>query len=536
MKRSTLIVVSLFIVLLVAALMLSKKPAQRGGQELDLSSLTPETLSGVIVKAPEGEKTVTLRKEGGIWKLADGHLADPEAVKRALDAIGEIRTTDLVSTSAARREKYGVGDEKALRIELQGKDTKPVVLLLGSSAKGGGYIRRDGTNAIFKLKRNISYLFPSESKRWLKLKLVDAAIEDLKGVKIALKDEIPYELIPGDDEAQWKLRDDSILPEGFRFDGKAARALVQQALSCRAGEIVDELPEGTDAGLDQDRITLELEDGAVTLHLGASAGKNLVWARVDGREPFFKVPEYQARNLRKKVEDLRDLHLMNFEKEKISDLRIDAGKTAIHLHKGDDGSWSIDEKLSRPPKDFQFDPAMVDGFISSLANLRAEKFIGPKPGGKTGLDHPTGQFLRRGKMQIGEDDLVLQKFVLGRQGLLYLDDHLGFGPDILRGGQDFRPGFKVFLVRYLAAQPGAAFHENRVIVRHHRGDADGCHGNPFFIRFDFLGHSDNHDPSNRRNASFLSVTIRCSKSNSINTSLYVRKKALIPGRSERARR
>jgi len=389
MKRSTLIVVSLFIVLLAAALMLSKKPAQRGGQELDLSSLTPETLSGITVKAPESEKAVTLRKEGETWKLADGHLADPEAVQRALDAIGEIRTTDLVSTSAARREKYGVGDKKALRIELQRQDATPVVLLLGSSAKGGGYIRRDGTNAIFKLKRNISYLFPSESKRWLKLKLFDAAIEDLKGVKIALKGETPYELIPGDDEAEWKLKDDSILPGDFRFDGKAARALVQQALSCRATEIVDELPEGTDAGLDADQISLELEKGSVTLHLGALAGKNLVWARVDGRDPFFKIPEYQAKNLRKKVEDLRDLHLMSFEKEKISDLRIEAGKTAIHLHKGDDGSWSIDEKLSKPPKDFQFDPAMVEGFISSLESLRAETFIGPKPGAKTGLDHPT---------------------------------------------------------------------------------------------------------------------------------------------------
>lgn len=390
MKRSTLIVLGLFVLLLALALMLSKKPAQRGTRELDLSSIKAKELAAIEIQKAGEEKPVELAKKDGVWKLKDGHLADPDAVDRAVKAISEISTDDFISRSASRQEKYGVSKEKGLKISLRRSSGSPISLMLGSSDKGGAFIRREGEKEIFKLKRNISYLFPTESKRWLKLKLVDFKIEDLKGARIALAGVQAYELLPTEDEQVWKLADSSVLPEGFRFDGKAARALVQQAVSCRATEIVDEAPEGVETGFGEaeDRITLNGDGASVSLHLGAMTEKNLVWARVDGRDRLFRIPEYQAKNLRKKLEDLRDMRLMKIDPEKLSDLRIQSGKTSIHLVRGEQGDWSIDEKASRPPQDFNFDPAMVEGFISSLENLRAEKYFGAKAPAKTGFNHP----------------------------------------------------------------------------------------------------------------------------------------------------
>lgn len=388
MKRSTLIVTSLFVILLVLVLVLSKKPARRGTRELDLSSVRPANVSAIKITAADQESSVELSRKDGVWTLKDGHLADPEAVDRALEAISKIKTDDLTSTTASRQERYGVSDDKGLKVELQGGS--PLNLIIGSSERGGNFIREAGKNSIFKLKRNLSYLFPTKKKSWLKLKLVDFKMEDLTGAQIALVGQQSFDLIPTDNEKEWKLKEENLLPEDFRFDGTAARALVQQAVNCRASEIIDEAPKDVDTGLGdgEDRITLKAGDAKVTIHLGASVDKNKVWARIDGRDRLFKLPEYEAKNLRKKLEDLRNMHLMKIDAEKLSDVRIHSGKSSIHLVKGKEGTWSIDEKDSPPPKDFDYDPAMVEGFISSIEGLRAEKFFGPKAPGKTGLDHP----------------------------------------------------------------------------------------------------------------------------------------------------
>jgi len=389
MKRSTIIIIVLFVILLGLAIMLSKKPAERGNQHLDLTGIDSSSIQSLKITAPE-DKKIELKKEENLWKLADGHLADPDALNRATEALLEIKTSDLISTSKARRENYGVDETKGLDLMLSLSSGDPIHLILGTSEKGGAYARRAGKDSIFKLKKNINYYFPTETKRWLKLKLVDFKIEDLKSAEIAPAGEKAYRIIPGDDESRWKIEDNSLLPEGFRFDEKGAKSLVQAALNCRAGEIIDEVPEETDTGLgeNEDRISLSSDDTTIALHLGGEAGENLIWARIDGRDRFFKIPEYQAKQLRKKIVDLRDLRLMSFDREKMTDLRISGKKTDIHLVKKEDGSWGIDEKTSKPPEPPDFDSTMVDGFVHSLLNLKAARYLGDASGQSTGLKHP----------------------------------------------------------------------------------------------------------------------------------------------------
>jgi len=388
MKRSTLIVIVCFALLAGLVLVVSDRPAKRGSRSLDLTDLDASKVTAISISGPE-EKKVELKKDGETWVLSDQHLADPTMIDRALEALVELKTSDLVSTSKERRQKYGVDEEKGTEVVLEVSDGQPVHLVLGKSEKGGSYVRPADQDAVFKLQKSIVYRFPVDAKRWLKLKLVDFSPEELKGVEIAPSGASAFTIVPAG-EKTWALKDPSILPEGFRFDGKAAYSLAQAAVNVRASELIDQPPEGEETGLGEteDRITIRADSGGVTLHLGGKTEKNMVWARIDGRKPFFKIPEYQADKLKKKLEDLRNLRVMEFDPEKLSSLRITAGKESIHLLRKDGGDWSIDTETGKPPEGFDFDPGRVGFFLDSLKELKASRMLEEAGDDRTGLKRP----------------------------------------------------------------------------------------------------------------------------------------------------
>jgi hypothetical protein len=84
---------------------------------------------------------------------------------------------------------------------------------------------------------------------------------------------------------------------------------------------------------------------------------------------------------------MRDLRLMDFDPNAVVGVRLNTATKEIHLVK-EQGAWTPDTTVSKPPADLDFDPAMVDRFVHSLENLRATQWLGEKTPRNAGFNRP----------------------------------------------------------------------------------------------------------------------------------------------------
>ena len=388
MRRTTLIVVAVFAVLLIAVLLTNRGPVERGTERLELGGLDAEAARKIVVTS--GEATLEVVREDGVWRLTDGHLADPETVDRALDALREIATSDVITDSAERHETYGV-DDSGVRIEVDA-GRRNVDLVVGEPASDGGtYVRPAGRDTVFRVSASLRHRFPTDAKQWLKLRLADVAPDEATRVEIDLAGAEPWAIEPEPAGEGWRLVDPSLLPESFRFDATAARSLARTAAALRATEIVEEAPAPSETGLEgeHDIVIVQGPDATTIVHLGTATEDNSVYARVEGRDALMLIPAYQARTLRKQPTDLRDLRPMALDPEQAVALEIDDGDRTLLFERGEDGAWSIPEDAPQPPEDMEIDLQGVDRLLVSVAGLRAAEVaegIGPN---EAGLDDPS---------------------------------------------------------------------------------------------------------------------------------------------------
>ena len=109
------------------------------------------------------------------------------------------------------------------------------------------------------------------------------------------------------------------------------------------------------------------------------------------------------------------------------------------------------------------------------------------------LDHGVGEGLARSEVEIREDQLVfLYQGILGFDGLLYFDDHLGLGIGILDGGEDRGSGFFKFPVADTTAYSCGVLYVHCVAVFHQLHYSGGRDSHPVFIVLDFFWNTDFH--------------------------------------------
>jgi hypothetical protein len=102
------------------------------------------------------------------------------------------------------------------------------------------------------------------------------------------------------------------------------------------------------------------------------------------RDLVFVVPKDRIKALEA---DLRDPTVLSFELAKVKAVKLSGWKESAGRvdtleveHKGDK-QWQV-----RIPAGFNVNPDVLEGFFKTLTTLRAERFVVPKPGAKTGLD------------------------------------------------------------------------------------------------------------------------------------------------------
>ncbi|MBM4269794.1 MAG: DUF4340 domain-containing protein [Deltaproteobacteria bacterium] len=366
MNKSTLIAVVVFVALLVGALAVLREKPERGMERLSFATIEVDDVTRIETK---GEKGVELKKEGDLWKLADGKRADRAAIQRLLVAVPKIQSSTVVTRNPERFAELEVDDAKGTTVVAAAGDRELAEFVVGKSARGGTHIRVG--DDVFAVRG----VYPSEFVRdaWYEKKLFDVKPEDVEKIEIALADGTTYALVRK--EQDWAIEDPSVLPAGFRFDPAQAKVVANQAIFASAGEVLDADPgdEKTGLGGATDAFTLVGKDGKrQTLRLGGEDENKHVYARADGWNEVVTVSPSTGKALRKGPSDLRDLTLMSFTPADVVALDIVSGKDSIRFERDEDpSSWRIAKSSEKEPEGFRLDPNRVTQRIATVRSTRA---------------------------------------------------------------------------------------------------------------------------------------------------------------------
>lgn len=393
MKRTTWVALGVFAALLVAVAVLWRGAPERGITRLSFPGLHGAGIDHVVVT---GKQPVELRRENESWKLVDGRAADPEAVKRLVDATAKLVSSDLVSEDAARHAEFEVDDEKGVQVTLSQGGQTAATLVVGKAAPGGATYVRVGQQ-VFRVAGFYRGLFAKEPTAWLDRKLFADAVTDVSRLEVRLNGVSPYVLVKNADA--WSLEDPSVLPAGFRFDPKAATALVSAVVNARANDVlattVDPKVSGLGESADVLRYSLGAVDGAEPatsheLRLGAKKDETVWYASTDRRSDVLLLASSTVTSLRKQPTDLRDLGIVALDANNVRALSIVEGARVLELVKKDDG-WSIARSTEAVPKGFELDPQAVSRRVSTLGSARATRVAPDVSISTAGLGRPVAK-------------------------------------------------------------------------------------------------------------------------------------------------
>ena len=365
MSKSTLVILAAFGLLLAGVLVTIRNKPERGITRISLAHVDPVAITRVVTS---GKNAVELKKAGDLWRVGNGKRADAAAVKRLVETVPQVVSSDVVTRNAERFPELGVDGENGTPVRVFAGEDEVASFTVGKTARGASHVLVG--NAVYAVKGVDGSLFARPESAWIEKKLFDTKAEDAARVEIRRRDAAAYALVKKD--GQWGLEDPSLLPDGFRFDENAARTLAQAAANVRAKDVLDDDPGVETTGLDESADSLSLiETGGRTLslRLGDAGEGGAVYAKADGWDEVVTLHETTARQLLKAAADLRDLSLMDFDVDEVSRLELKEGKRRL-VFTNDDGRWSLESATEDMPDGFILSEPKVRGRLGALKTIR----------------------------------------------------------------------------------------------------------------------------------------------------------------------
>ena len=368
MKKSTLIALGTFAVLLVIVLATREEHVNVGVPKLTLPVVDA---NGIVALDVSGVNQAKLTFENGTWSVASPSApekrfaADESQVKNALTQLSELRATDFVTANPAKHPELEIDETKGLKVKATGSGLA-LELILGKPAKSGGtYVRLAASNEVFTTPSGAAYALKKNVNGWRKKAITTAALANVQSVTFAPIGGGGFTITQGEGEnAGWVLR---AHPASFRFDPAAAARVAQTLTSLSAQDFADDVPAFEQS---HEQAVLTLKDGtAVTLHFGTKRPDGTVPLRVDADPQVYLLSGYVFDQLPKTLEQLRDTTLFSFATEKVNRVTVSAaGKKTVLSRDG--ASWKVVEPKVAPP---EFDATQVPVFLGRLQSLRAVK-------------------------------------------------------------------------------------------------------------------------------------------------------------------
>lgn len=357
-----------------------------------LESFTRTSATGEIVKL---EKRPNV---GGWWLVTPYEWpANPNAVSRIhnelqfLEHETSFTLADLAKGGQTLAD-YGL-EKPALTLDLSvpGKtapDKRTLKLLVGDDTRTGNrlYIFSPDTQRVHVVSRSLAESVGLPLKDLRTDSIFTIPVFEVRSLNIQTT--TPANL-------KVRLRRDQSGRWGFESPiiARADKSGVETTINALNSLTAQAFPEQSDAartGLDAPdlRVTFEGNSRRETLLIGAPAGDGAYYARIEDKNVIFTttVPEPLQKVLRSSQEELRDRHVIDFERDTVTSVTLTApGQPELSLQRleatgNDSAQWqAVARSNGQAPETTAADADVVGNLLEKLKRLGALKFLSDAP-------------------------------------------------------------------------------------------------------------------------------------------------------------
>jgi hypothetical protein len=187
MKKNTLILMSLFVLLLVIAFLVLQKPGERSATSASnglMFTIDSLLVDKVEIKTPAS--SITLEKRGVEWFVAQptNYKADQANMGQIIHQIKNLEIKDIVSSKPEKHSVFQV-DQTGTQVTVSEKGVEKASFILGKMAGSysESYARKGNSNDVVIVEGASSYTFGRPVKDWRDKTILTASKESIKEVK-----------------------------------------------------------------------------------------------------------------------------------------------------------------------------------------------------------------------------------------------------------------------------------------------------------------------------------------------------------------
>ncbi len=349
-----------------------------------------DKVDGILIQ--NGDDKIDLRRHDQKWRLETPvkDQADSLAVDNLLSDLESWQKQATIPAKEIDADKGKLGEfglnKPKLRLKLMGKDAPPEIWFGKDAAlEGKMYVRFENSKDTF--------LVPQTVKKDIEKKADDFRDKKLTDLTATQVNKLVLKTAAGEMELQKKGEHWEIVkPMQARADDQKVGDLIAQITTARIEQFVaEDRGDLHPYGLAEPRGSITLfgpdDKTGQMLQIGTVPEKNQdqVYVRFTPRNFVYTLPKKTESLLDTKPNDLRDRHLVRFDRNILDRLTIDApGKPKIVLARKNE-AWTI---VSR--NNVGANASEANRLIDTLANEQVTKFVEDVASnlGKYGLDKP----------------------------------------------------------------------------------------------------------------------------------------------------
>ncbi|MCS7223159.1 MAG: DUF4340 domain-containing protein [Armatimonadetes bacterium] len=356
-----------------------------------LLNFKKERVQRLAVRA-QGQTIVMEMGDGKEWKIVQPIQSPAEkgSIDSILDRLSGLQAREFVTEQPKPEDlarfqlnqppvEWQVwikGRDKPLTLWVGKQDPKTKTRFFAKSHRFPAVVLIDEWEAK-ELKKDLAY-FRSKKILALEKEKVEHVTLTAAGQQVVLSK------VKEGDEERWRMEKPKPLPaDTWKVDD-----LLWTLEGMEAREFIDRPANLAQYGLDKPQVELVVQEK------GRKEPKK-VWLSIKGKEGFaktnlgptvYKIFPTTVKDLTKSPNDFRDLQVVKFSRDEVTEILLAWDKKKVHLVKRGEKDWE-----RREPKKGWANWDAVDAVLFELESLRADKWIAEKPGPQHGLDQPSLQ-------------------------------------------------------------------------------------------------------------------------------------------------
>jgi len=292
---------------------------KRRSEQPLLPGFKKEAVAKIEVASDKG--TIQVERADKSWRLLIGGAPFPASEERVgwfLDSMAGLRRSRLVSANPESWTSFGVTDQAKTRIRLSDAAGKSLVdLIVGNSEPGerGSFARLGGSNDVLLLSRSLSNYLDGSLSYWSHLKFFPAELAGGGIMRISVRAslslsdgtqrKLAYTLIRGTEAGRkWQVVEPAAQRSAV-LDDKAVDKLAGTLADFEGNEFVPGSPAtGLESSLLKDPATTE-NNRDYRILIGSRSGEDQYFAKVDGGEYLYLIPEWRVRTATEPLEEMQ---------------------------------------------------------------------------------------------------------------------------------------------------------------------------------------------------------------------------------------